>query len=121
MLALVSQEVLFGTTHTSIEEISKVKELLHEFQNVIPKELPNELLTWNNIDHAIDLVSSSQLLNLPQYRMNPMEQAKLSRQVEKLLKRDLFKKFKSFPIPTFLHLKRIEHREYVLLTMLSRE
>jgi len=69
----------------STEIPSEFDELLKEFANIIPDELPGELPPLRNIQHAIDLVPGSQLPNLPHYRLNPSEQAELNSQVEELL------------------------------------
>ncbi len=51
----------------------------------MPNELSSELPPMRDIQHAIDLVFGSQLPNLPHYRMNPMEQAELNKQVDEVV------------------------------------
>ncbi|KAM2088669.1 hypothetical protein ACFX1T_032717 [Malus domestica] len=62
-----------------------IRQLLTEFCDVIPEDLPDELPPAREIQHAIDLVPGSQLPNLPHYRMNPPERAELNRQIQGLL------------------------------------
>ena len=62
-----------------------MKNLLDDFVDMVPDELPNELPPLRDIQHDIDLVPGSQLPNLPHYRMNPKERDELNRQVEGLL------------------------------------
>ena len=50
-------------------------------------ELPNNLPPIRDIQHAIDLVSSSSLPNLPTYRMSPAKHAELKRQANDLLQK----------------------------------
>ena len=59
--------------------------MLSEFSDVTLGDLPNKLPPLCNIQHVIDLVSGSQLPNLPAYYMNPSEHAELKKQVEELL------------------------------------
>ena len=47
--------------------------LLDDFVDFVPNELPSELPPLRDIQHAIDLITGSQLPNLPHYRMNPKE------------------------------------------------
>ena len=51
----------------------EVQNLLDDFVDMVVDELPSELPPLRDIQHAIDLVPGSQLLNLPHYRMNPKE------------------------------------------------
>ena len=60
----------------------EVKNLLDDFVDMVPDELPSRLPPLRDIQHAIDLVSGSQLPNLPHYKMNPKGREELNRQVE---------------------------------------
>lgn len=62
-----------------------VKTLLDEFSDIIPSELTSELSPLRDIQHTIDLVLGSQLPNLPRYKMNLKERAKLNKHVGELL------------------------------------
>ena len=68
-LALVAKEV---SSDSSIVDVPlEVKNLLDDFIDMVPNELPSELPPLKDIQHAIDLVPGSQLPNLLHYRMNP--------------------------------------------------
>ncbi|KAL6313102.1 hypothetical protein AAG906_018817 [Vitis piasezkii] len=51
----------------------KAAELLNDFSDIGPVDLPSELPPLHNIQHSIDFMSGSQLPNFPAYRMNPIE------------------------------------------------
>ena len=88
-LALIAKEV---PSDSSIVDVPlEVKNLLDDFIDIVPDELPSKLPPLRDIQHAIDLVPSSQLPNLPHYRMNPKEREKLNRQVEELLDKGFVK------------------------------
>jgi len=57
----------------------EVHQILTDFSDIMPDELPDELPPLRDIQHAIDFVSGFNLPNLPQYRMNPTEHAQLRR------------------------------------------
>jgi len=50
-------------------------DLIKEFANVVPEELPSELPPLRDIQYVIDLVLGSQLPNLYHYRLNFIERA----------------------------------------------
>ena len=78
-LALMAQEV---PSNSSIVDVPlEVKNLLDDFVDMVPDELPSQLPPLRDIPHVIDLVLGSQLPNLPHYRMNPKEREELNRQV----------------------------------------
>ena len=84
-LALVAKEV---PSDSSIIDVPlEVKNLLDDFVDMMFDEFPSELPPLRDIQHAIDLVPSSQLPNVPHYRMNPKGREGLNRQVEGLLER----------------------------------
>ena len=70
-LALVAKEV---SSDSSIIDVHlEVNNLLDDLVDLVPNELPSELPPLRDIQHAIDLISGSQLPNLPRYRTNPKE------------------------------------------------
>ncbi|KAG5564865.1 hypothetical protein RHGRI_000907 [Rhododendron griersonianum] len=78
--AVVVKEVSESAAASAFVLPSEVAELLSRFSDVAPKELPNELPPMRNVQHAIELIPGSQLPNLPDYLMNPRENAKLKRE-----------------------------------------
>ena len=76
-LALVAKEV--SSDCLIVDVPLEVKNLLDDFVDMVPDELPSELPPLKDIQHAINLVSGSQLPNLSHYRMNPKEREELNR------------------------------------------
>ncbi|XP_058103238.1 uncharacterized protein LOC131246829 [Magnolia sinica] len=82
--ALVAREI---TPEVPSELPCEVTSVLKEYSDVFPEDLPNELPPMRDIQHAIDLVPGSTLLNLPHYRMNPAAHAELKKQIDELLQK----------------------------------
>uniref|UniRef100_A0A2N9IK70 CCHC-type domain-containing protein n=1 Tax=Fagus sylvatica TaxID=28930 RepID=A0A2N9IK70_FAGSY len=61
------------------------KYLDEEFEDVFPKEMPNELPPIRGIEHQIDFVPGVAIPNRPAYRSNPEETKELQRQVKDLM------------------------------------
>lgn len=76
------------TQHTSNNIESKastqVKQLLHEFNDVFPKDLPIGLPPTRDIDHRIELVPGSTPPSQATYRMSPKELDELKKQLQEL-------------------------------------
>lgn len=62
MFALVTKVV---TDKKAIEVPHEAELIVQEFQDVAPKDLPNELPPLDDMQHAIDLVPGVTLPNLP--------------------------------------------------------
>jgi len=77
---LLSRETSLNTaTIPPLETIPlKVQELLQEFGDVFPKEIPPGLPPLKGIEHQIDLVLGTSLYNRPTYRTNPQETKRLN-------------------------------------------
>ena len=87
VFALVARE-LHGEARE--EQPKEVKSVFQEFKGEFPKEFPDHLPLMRDIQHAIDFVPGATLPNLPHYKMNPTEHAKLQRQVEELIRKGFF-------------------------------
>ncbi|GKE72794.1 reverse transcriptase domain-containing protein, partial [Tanacetum coccineum] len=57
----------------------QVQPLLREFADVIPDDIPPGLPALRDIQHCIDFILGSVILNRPAYQMNPKEFAELQR------------------------------------------
>ena len=84
----------------------EVKNLLYDFVDMVPDELPSELPPLRDIQHAIDLVTGSQLPNLPHYRKNPKEREWLNRQVGLLERGFIRHSLRPCAVPTLLAPKK---------------
>jgi len=72
---------------TELQIPGHIKQILEEFSDVLPKNLPGELSPMRDIQHVIDQVTGATLSNLPNYRMNLVEHAKLKGRAYELLDR----------------------------------
>lgn len=57
----------------------RIGELLQEFEDITPKELPDGLPPIRDIQHQMDLIPGSTLPNQAAYRMSPAEHEELRR------------------------------------------
>jgi len=64
-----------------------MKQLLKEYDDVFPQDIPHGLPPQRGIEHSIDLIPGASLPNRPTYRSNPEETKEIQKQVEKLLEK----------------------------------
>ena len=62
-----------------------VTNILQEFADVFPQDVPLELPPIRGIEHQIDLISGASLPNRAPYHTNPEETKEIMRQVQELL------------------------------------
>ncbi|XP_066365257.1 uncharacterized protein [Miscanthus floridulus] len=82
---LLHKEVLLSTNDLPSSLPSVVLDLLQDFEDVFPDEIPAGLPPLRGIEHQIDLVPGASLPNRPAYRTNPTETKEIQRQVKELL------------------------------------
>ena len=62
-----------------------VANILQEYSDVFPSEIPAGLPPMRGIEHQIDLIPGASLPNRAPYRTNPEETKEIQRQVQELL------------------------------------
>ena len=82
---LLHKEVLLSTNDLPSSLPSVVLDLLQDFEDVFPDEIPAGLPPLRGIEHQIDLVPGASLPNRPAYRTNPTKTKEIQRQVKELL------------------------------------
>ncbi|WVZ64557.1 LOW QUALITY PROTEIN: hypothetical protein U9M48_014055 [Paspalum notatum var. saurae] len=83
--ALLCKRVLFSLDDMPPSLPPVVANLLQEFKNVFPAEIPPGLPPLRGIEHQIDLIPGATLPNRAAYRTNPEEAKEIQRQVQELL------------------------------------
>ena len=80
--ALICKEVLFTLDDmpTSLPPI--VTDLLQEYKDIFPAEIPLGLPPLRGIEHQIDLIPGATLPNRAAYRTNPEETKEIQRQIQ---------------------------------------
>ena len=76
---LLHKEVLLSTNDLPSSLPSVVLDLLQDFEDVFPDEIPAGLPPLRGIEHQIDLVPGASLPNRPAYRTNPEETKEIQR------------------------------------------
>jgi len=64
-----------------------MEQLLKEYDDVFPQDIPYGLPPQRGIEHNIDLIPGASLPNRPTYRSNPEEIKEIQKQVEKILEK----------------------------------
>jgi hypothetical protein len=83
--ALVCQQVLFLLEDITTSLPRAITNLLQEFKDVFPAEIPPGLPPLRGIEHQIDLIPGASLPNRAAYKTNPEETKEIQRQVQELL------------------------------------
>jgi hypothetical protein len=83
--ALVCRQVLFSLEDITIPLPRAITNLLQEFKDVFPAEIPPGLPPFRGIEQQIDLIPDASLPNQAAYRTNPEETKEIQRQVQELL------------------------------------
>ncbi|GJP47586.1 hypothetical protein CLOM_g6769 [Closterium sp. NIES-68] len=86
----IATEVENDRERTS-EPPGKIKELLKEFQDIVPDDLPNELLPYRTHEHEIVEEPGSKPTFRALYRLSPMELTDMKKQIEYLLAKGLIR------------------------------
>jgi hypothetical protein len=85
--ALVCKHAIYSIEAASIALPPAVANLLQEYMDVFPSELPLGLPPMRGIEHKIDLIPGTSLPNCATYRTNPDETKEIQRQDQDLLDR----------------------------------
>jgi hypothetical protein len=83
--ALVCRQVLFSLEDITTPLPHVITNLLQEFKDVFPAEIPPGLPPLRGIEHQIDLTPGALLPNQAAYRSNPEGTKEIHRQVQELL------------------------------------
>jgi transposase InsO family protein len=107
---------------------SHTQEIIHEFQDVFPPQLPSQLPPQRDIDHRIELTQTSPPTLRPVYRMSPAELDELKKQLDELVTSGFIRPSKSsFGAPILFVKKKdgtmrmcIDYRDLNRITVKNR-
>jgi hypothetical protein len=83
--ALVCKDILISIHDMQHSLPPAVANILQEYSDVFPSEIPAGLPPIRGIEHQIDLIPGASLPNRAPYRTNPEETKEIQRQVQELL------------------------------------
>src|SRR5438105_9562876 len=83
--ALISTDALFLLADATSSMPPAITNLLQEYEDVFPAEIPLGLPPMRGIEHQIDLIPGALVPNRATYRTNPEETQEIQRQVQELL------------------------------------
>jgi hypothetical protein len=83
--SLVCRQVLFSLEDITTPLPRAITNLLEEFKDVFPAEIPPRLPPLRGIEHQIDLIPGASLPNRAAYSTNIEETKEIQRQVQELL------------------------------------
>jgi hypothetical protein len=83
--ALICKQTLFSLEDIPFSLPPIVTNLLQEYADIFPKEVPSGLPPIRGIEHQIDLIPGASLPNRAPYRTNPEETKEIQHQVQELL------------------------------------
>ena len=83
VVLVYKDDVIFANDLTCLPRA--VRDLLQDFKDVFPEDIPAGLPPLGGIEHQIDLIPGASLPNRPAYRANPEETKEIQRQVRELL------------------------------------
>ena len=88
--------------------LSSIQNVLEEFKDVMPFELPKKFPPKREVDHQIELELGAKPLAKALYRISPLELEELRRQLKELLDIDFIQLFKSpFGSPVLFKRRRV--------------
>jgi hypothetical protein len=90
--ALVSKDALIFIQDMQHSLPPAVANVLQEYSDVFPSEIPAGLPPIRGIEHQIDLIPGALLPNRAPYRTNPEETKEIQRQVQELLDKGYVRK-----------------------------
>jgi len=114
--AIMFKEALFSYEDMPLPMSPTVADLLQEYGDVFPKEIPPGLPPIHGIEHQIDLIPGASLPNHAPYRTNPKETKEIARQVQGLLDKGYIRESLSpCAVSVILVPKKMDHGVCVLI------
>ena len=85
----------------------EIIELLNEYKDIVAEDIPGGLPLVRSISHCMDLILGASFPNKAPYRLTPIENEELNRQVHELLQKGLIREILSpCVVPTALAPKK---------------